>query len=133
MNVTSTKQETINYMPFHTKDFWENYYKQTGFDANDWYFPLVGLNSKLLDISSLSKDSEILITGVGTSSILDYLMNNKFVGVTCVDFSESLIKHLKSKYESCKDCSEWDCIELIIYSREHRHFNAYGSCPNRLL
>lgn len=110
MNVTSSKQDTITHMPFHTKDFWETYYKQTGFNTNnDWYFPLINLPSKLFDLSSLSKDNEILITGVGTSSILDYLMNNKFIGVTCIDFSESLIKHLKSKYENSKDCSEWDC------------------------
>ena len=102
----SISQQPVTYLPFHTKTFWENFYKNQIQDNNNninWYFDLTKLQSNDFSISNLTKDDEILLIGPGLSSTLDYLDNNGFVNITIFDFSEELIKILNEKYNK-----EWE-------------------------
>ena len=89
---------------FHSKRFWDDFYKNQIRDNNNinWYFDLTKLKSPDFSLQNLSKDDEILIIGSGLSSTLDYLLNNDFVFVKIFDFSEELIKILKEKYKKTK-------------------------------
>ena len=106
-----SQPQPITYLPFHTKEFWENFYKNLGQDNNNinWYFDLTKLQSKDFSIRNLTKDDEILLIGAGLSSTLDYLDNNGFQNVTIFDFSEELKKILEEKYNK-----EWeiDCFDI---------------------
>ena len=102
----SISQQPVTYLPFHTKTFWENFYKNQIQDNNNninWYFDLTKLQSNDFSINNLTKDDEILLIGPGLSSTLDYLDNNGFVNITIFDFSEELIKILNEKYNK-----EWE-------------------------
>ena len=109
-----SQQQPITYLPFHTKEFWDNFYKNLSQDTNsiNWYFDLTKLLSNDFSIRTLSKDDEILLIGPGLSSTLDYLDNNGFQNVTIFDFSEELTKILTEKYNKEWEIDPFDIIEI---------------------
>ena len=118
-------QKPIMDFQFHSKRFWDDFYKNQIRDNNNinWYFDLTKLKSPDFSLQNLSKDDEILIIGSGLSSTLDYLLNNDFVFVKIFDFSEELIKILKEKYKK----TEWkiDFIDITAFdaSELNNEFN----------
>jgi len=96
-------------VPFHTEKYWDEFYKESTNTNYDWYFELKAIKSTYFDLTNLNPESEILILGIGNSSIIDYFIKNKFKYVTCVDFSSFLTKQLKEKYENREECLEYDC------------------------
>ena len=101
-------QTPITYLPFHSKTFWDNFYKNQIQDNNNinWYFDLTKLQTNDFSLKNFKKDDEILLIGPGLSSTLDYLDNNNFLNVTIFDFSEELTRILSEKYN--KDNKEWE-------------------------
>ena len=101
-------QTPITYLPFHSKAFWDNFYKNQIQDNNNinWYFDLTKLQTNDFSLNNFKKDDEILLIGPGLSSTLDYLDNNNFLNVTIFDFSEELTRVLSEKYN--KDNKEWE-------------------------
>ncbi len=87
--------------------YWNDFYKVNGFDLPDWYFNFEKIKPEI--IKKWDPDSEILIIGVGVSSILNHLIENKFSYVTVLDYSPPLIEYLRKKYSQLPECKEWDC------------------------
>lgn len=102
-------EELFPYYPFYSLSYWEDFYSK-GVISYDWYFNLENFNSAKFNIDSWDREAEILILGVGSSTITDYLISKQFLHVTLVDFSPKLISFLKQKYEHMKECEEWTCI-----------------------
>lgn len=96
-------------MPFHSEKYWEEFYRENINNIYDWYFELNILKSNYFNFNNLNVDSEILVLGVGNSSVIEYFIKNKFKYITFVDFSALLIKNLREKYESRDECAEYDC------------------------
>jgi hypothetical protein len=95
---------------FYSREYWEEYYKENGFDSlGDWYFEFQKVKLKDFSLESFEKTSETMLIGVGCSSLIDYLIELQFKHVTLVDFSRTLIDHLKLTYENRRNCEEWDC------------------------
>jgi hypothetical protein len=102
--------QPITYLPFHNKDFWDNFYKNLQDNSSiNWYFDLTKIQLNDFSLANLKKDDEILILGAGLSSTLDYLYNNDFEIITIFDFSEELNKILTQKYQK-----DWDIEPLDI-------------------
>jgi len=112
-SIISNNTNTIELnVPYHSEKYWEEFYKDNNSLNYDWYFELNFLKSNYFDLNKINGESEILILGIGNSSIIEYFIKNKFKYVTCVDFSSYLIKNLKEKYENREECLEYDCINL---------------------
>ena len=110
---SSNSQETITNLQFHTKAFWDNFYKNINKDNYniDWYFDLTKVKINDFSLINLSKDEEILLLGAGLSSILDYLNNYEFNKVVIYDFSKELKNILTERYNK-----EWEieCNDITI-------------------
>ena len=108
------QQQPITYLPFHTKEFWDNFYRNHSLDNNNinWYFDLTKLLSNDFSIRNLSKEDEILLVGPGLSSTLDYLDNSGYQNITIFDFSEELTKILTEKYNKEWEIDPFDIIEI---------------------
>ena len=92
-------------------NYWNEFYLSNGYEnLPEWYYDFQKINND--EIDKWNVDSEILIVGVGTSSILEYLASKKFPFVTVLDYSESVIELLKRKYEL--EFDDWDCIQYLI-------------------
>jgi hypothetical protein len=100
-------------LSFSNETFWNKYYTNNKFSTIDWYFKFQEADLKLFKLSSLPVDSEILILGCGTSSIIDYFLEKKYTRIIFVDFSTSLIDFLTDKYlnkkENASIVADWDC------------------------
>ena len=107
-------QQPITYLPFHTKDFWDNFYKNHSKDGNNinWYFDLTKFHSNDFSLRNLSKEDEILIVGPGLSSTLDYLDSNGYQIITIFDFSEELTKILIEKYNKEWEIDAFDITDI---------------------
>lgn len=108
-----SEQQLQTYLPFHQKEFWEDFYtkKCTKGETINWYFDITKLDIPEFSLKNLSQQDEILIIGPGTSSIVDYLFENGFEGVTLVDFSEAVMNNIKLKY---KERDSWGLETINI-------------------
>ena len=110
----SINSQSVTYLPFHTKKFWDEFYLKRGKEIINWYFDLTKIDFPEFSIKNLSLEDEILIIGPGNSSILDYLFNNNFENICLYDFSSELIEILKEKYKN----TEWEIEEKDITTLE---------------
>ena len=106
------QQQPITYLPFHTKEFWDNFYKnRSPYNPNiNWYFDITKVNIENFSLHNFAKEDEILVLGAGLSSILDYFDKNDYINITVFDFSEVLVKILNDKYKK-----DWaiDCYDIL--------------------
>ena len=113
-------QSPITYLPFHTKKFWDNFYKnhiQQQEQSNiNWYFDLTQYSTSEFSLKNFTKEDEILLVGPGLSSTLDFFESKGFDKITVFDFSEELINILKNKYNK-----EWE-IDLIDITETKNDF-----------
>ena len=110
----SVNSQSVTYIPFHTKKFWDEFYLKRGKEIINWYFDLTKIDFPEFSIKNLSLEDEILIIGPGNCSLLDYLFNNNFENICLYDFSIELIELLKEKYKN----SEWEIEEKDITTLE---------------
>ena len=110
----NNSQQPITYLPFHTQEFWDNFYKNYSQDSNNinWYFDITKLKSNDFSVSNLTKDDEILLIGPGLSSILDYLDTNGFENITIFDFSQELKGILSQKYNKQWEIDDFDITKV---------------------
>lgn len=109
---TNSKNDQIHFN-FSNEKFWNSYYNSNNYVTVDWYFKLQEAELKLFKLSTVSLDSEILVLGCGTSSIIDYFLEKKYTRIIFVDFCSNLIDFLTEKYLNKKEnsslVSDWDC------------------------
>ncbi len=91
----SNQIQGITYLPFHTKNFWDDFYSKKGNETINWYFDITKIDFPDFSVKKLTTNDEILLLGPGTSSLLDYLYSNNFEKICIYDFSPELIKNLK--------------------------------------
>ncbi len=113
---STSQPQPRTYLPFHTKDFWENFYKNLPDNNNiNWYFDLTKLQINDFSLRNLKKDDEILILGSGISSTLDYLDKSGYDKITIFDFSEELKKILDKKYNENWETMTCDITTIDPY------------------
>ena len=94
-------------------NYWNEFYASNGFEnLPEWYYDFQKINND--EINKWNTNSEILIVGIGTSSIIEFLSSKKFPYVTILDYSEPVIELHKTKYEL--EFDEWDCNFNILIS-----------------
>lgn len=106
-----------NLSEYASVSFWNDEYVSKNFKQLDWYFEIQKLKTTKFDIRSYPKNKEILVVGVGTSSIIDYFWKEHYTKLIFIDFSDKLIKHLEDKYlkeDNETDLNDWDC-KYIYY------------------
>ena len=105
--------QPVTYLPFHSKQFWEDFYKKKQIDTINWYFDLTKVDLNDFNLKNISQDSEILIVGPGLSSTLDYFADNNYTKISVFDFSEECVNILKEKYSNMTE--DWS-IEVLDVS-----------------
>lgn len=108
----SVNSQSVTYIPFHTKKFWDEFYLKRGKEIINWYFDITKLDIPEFSLKNITKEEEVLIIGSGNSSILSYFATNNYDKITIFDFSSELINILKDKYKNTKfDFQEIDVID----------------------
>jgi len=112
----------LSSIKFHTKEFWDNFYKNRNKENKNinWYFDITNIKINDFSLNNLTKEDEILLIGPGLSSILDYLNDNDFDRITIIDFSEELTNILTERYNK-----EWIIIKEDITSIGYNFENQF--------
>lgn len=151
----SQNQQLLSYLPFHSKEFWNSFYKEKNEGNINWYFDLTKIKEFKIE-ENVTLQDELLIVGPGLTSILDYLKNNDYQLVTMYDFSEELVKIIRKRYDiqeeidnegwaiECRDIIEIDddqvfnkiidkgCLDCILCDTKNGEKN-YIKALNNLL
>ena len=96
----NNNNNSITYLPFHSKQFWNQFYRKRGKEIINWYFDITKLDIPEFSLKNITKEEEVLIIGSGNSSILSYFATNNYDKITIFDFSSELINILKDKYKN---------------------------------
>ena len=108
----NNNNNSITYLPFHSKQFWNQFYRKRGKEIINWYFDITKLDIPEFSLKNITKEEEVLIIGSGNSSILSYFASNNYDKITIFDFSSELINILKDKYKNTNfDFQEIDIID----------------------
>ena len=116
-NSNQSQPDLITYLPFHSKSFWDSFYKRHSQQQDsqniNWYFDLTTFSTSEFSLKNFPKEAEILVVGPGLSSTLDFFELNEFKNISIFDFSEELYKILQNKYSDHKD---WgiECLDITV-------------------
>jgi len=80
-----------------TKEHWDEIYTWLETDELGWYEEVPEPSIKLLSKCHINKDEPILDIGAGTSTFVDYLVDQGFKNVVAVDISERALNKLKER------------------------------------
>ena len=105
---------------YYESSFWDEFYTSHKNEQIDWFFDFNSLKLNEFKISTIKKKDNILLLGVGLSSISDILYKNEYENVDIIDFSKEVYNYLKSKYENYKN---WDIFLKNITEINQNDFN----------
>lgn len=74
------------------KSYWDNFYQKN--PEYEWYCPFESFRQAF---SNVPRDAKILIVGCGNSPLPRDLLEDGFRNLTCVDYSEPVIQHMRKK------------------------------------
>ena len=95
-----------------SQSFWKEQHESMNFQQVDWYFEVQKLKFNNFNLLSYNKENEILVVGIGTSSIIDYFSKQGFLHLIFIDYCESLIDNLSEKYLEKHPGWDFGCCEI---------------------
>lgn len=95
-----------------SKKHWEEVYHSIPTDKLGWYEESPKPSIDLFVECKLSHDSRILNVGAGTSTFIDYLVEEDYKQLLVADISESAINQLKSRLGGKAEQVEWIVDDL---------------------
>ncbi len=93
--MTSNENDCKTPEDFNLKNHWDKAYTKNSTENLGWYEESAKESIDLIEKSGLSKDASILNVGVGSSVIIDELLEQGYTNLIANDFSEKALKDLK--------------------------------------
>jgi ubiquinone/menaquinone biosynthesis C-methylase UbiE len=79
------------------KEHWDEIYAALDADELTWYEEIPEPSNKLLSKCHINTDESILDVGAGSSTFVDYLVNQGFKNIIAIDISEIALNKLKER------------------------------------
>ncbi|MFS1512917.1 class I SAM-dependent methyltransferase [Chengkuizengella sp. SCS-71B] len=92
-------------------EHWDKIYKKTEDENLGWYEEDFSQTLKLLNLIRTWRDSKMFVSGVGTSGLVDELLQSK-ADLVLNDLSSEAIEKLKLKYMDMDNRIEWLCQDI---------------------
>ncbi|MCF6364811.1 MAG: class I SAM-dependent methyltransferase [Bacteroidales bacterium] len=81
---------------------WNKKYTKTPDEQLGWYETDLSKTIELIEKTNLNKDSNILIIGAGTTTLIDELLKKNYTNITATDISEVALQKLKDRINTDK-------------------------------
>ncbi|MGQ8335684.1 class I SAM-dependent methyltransferase [Sunxiuqinia sp. A32] len=94
------------------KDHWEEVYRKTPTEQLGWFEESPQPTIELIQACSLPRSARILSVGAGTSSFIDYLLEEGFQQILATDISSTAIEQLKERLGEKRSNVEWIVDDL---------------------
>jgi 16S rRNA G1207 methylase RsmC len=80
-----------------TSEHWEDVYRYKRFDAVSWYAPHLGESLRLMEHLCPDKTAAIVDIGGGESTLVDDLLQRRYLDVSVLDISATAIDFTKQR------------------------------------
>ncbi len=94
-------------MTLALKNHWDSAYEANDISKLGWYEEFPEPSLQLIQNCDLSKNARVLNVGVGTSTLIDELVNQGYKNIIASDISGTAIDKLRTRLGSKKDTIEW--------------------------
>ena len=80
-----------------TKVHWERVYAATNADEVSWYQAQPELSLSLVEATAIDRDAAVIDVGGGTSTLVEYLLDGGYRGVTVLDIAANAIQRARTR------------------------------------
>ncbi len=87
--------------------YWETIYNVVDHEKSGWYEKKPEPTIQLIEKSNISKDDHIFIAGAGTTTLVDYLLDNNYTNITVSDISSTALEILKERLKDQANTINW--------------------------
>jgi len=112
---TETSQRpliTKNKVNEDLQNYWDTIYSVVDYQKNGWYEEVPQKSLDLIQKLNLDKNANILNIGAGTTTLVDYLLEQGFKNISATDISSTALDLLKERLKNDANKIDWITDDL---------------------
>ncbi len=108
-----------------TSKHWEDVYRNKRFDAVSWYAPHLGESLRLMEHLCPDKTAAIVDIGGGESTLVDDLLQRRYLDVSVLDISATAIDFTKQRLGAKAQQVSWHVGDITQYDFGSKRFDLW--------
>jgi SAM-dependent methyltransferase len=108
-----------------TSEHWEDVYRNKRFDAVSWYAPHLGESLRLMEHLCPDKTAAIVDIGGGESTLVDDLLQRRYLDVSVLDISATAIDFTKQRLGAKAQQVSWHVGNITQYDFGSKRFDLW--------
>ena len=108
-----------------TSEHWEDIYRNKRFDAVSWYAPHLGESLRLMEHLCPDKTAAIVDIGGGESTLVDDLLQRRYLDVSVLDISATAIDFTKQRLGTKAQQVSWRVGDITQYDFGAKRFDLW--------
>ena len=108
-----------------TSEHWEDVYRNKRFDAVSWYAPHLGESLRLIEQLCPDKTAAIVDIGGGESTLVDDLLQRRYLDVSVLDISATAIDFTKQRLGAKAQQVSWHVGDITQYDFGSKRFDLW--------
>lgn len=108
-----------------TSEHWEDIYRNKRFDAVSWYAPHLGESLRLMEHLCPDKTAAIVDIGGGESTLVDDLLQRRYLDVSVLDISATAIDFTKQRLGAKAQQVSWHVGDITQYDFGAKRFDLW--------
>lgn len=107
------------------KEHWENVYQTKNVDQVSWYRDHLENSLQMILNTKVGKEAAIIDVGGGSSTLVDDLLDEKFVDVSVLDISANSLENSRRRLGRRENLVEWIEADITKVSFPKNHFDIW--------
>ncbi len=108
-----------------SSEHWEDVYRNKRFDAVSWYAPHLGESLRLMEHLCPDKTAAIVDIGGGESTLVDDLLQRRYLDVSVLDISATAIDFTKQRLGAKAQQVSWHVGDITQYDFGSKRFDLW--------
>jgi len=108
-----------------SKEHWEKVYQTKAPDKVSWYAPHLDTSIKLIQRAAPNREARIIDVGGGESTLVDDLLDAKYLNISVLDISATAIAHARQRLGNYHDQVAWYCADITSATLPESHFDVW--------
>lgn len=108
-----------------SKKHWEKVYQTKAPDKVSWYAPHLDTSIKLIQRAAPNREARIIDVGGGESTLVDDLLDAKYLNISVLDISATAIAHARQRLGNYHDQVAWYCADITSATLPESYFDVW--------
>ena len=108
-----------------SKEHWEKVYQTKAPDKVSWYAPHLDTSIKLIQRAAPNREARIIDVGGGESTLVDDLLDAKYLNISVLDISATAIAHARQRLGNYHDQAAWYCADITSATLPESYFDVW--------